>query len=74
MKNASASAPSGNTAFAGVVMASEMPHEVQHGSDDDDMPPAHATAYLIEETCYMVNHHLQYPSMQSETHKWGVSG
>ena len=78
LKNANASAPtSGNAAFAGVAMASEIPHEVQSLSDDDDMPPGNATAYMTEETCYMISHRLYSPNMHMNANngdKWDNRG
>ena len=78
LKNANTSAPpSGNAAFAGVALASEIPPEVQSFSDDDDMPPGHATAYMTEETCYMISHRLHSPNMHINANngdKWDNRG
>ena len=45
------------------AMAADIPHDDPCASGDDGMPPAHATAYMTEETCYMVSH--QMPSQLS---------
>ena len=58
-------------------MASEIPHEVQSLSDDDDMPPGNATAYMTEETCYMISHRLYSPNMHMNANngdKWDNRG